>query len=66
MDQSYMNQFTDSAIEAGFTRKQAEFMEVWLSKYAHHHNMHEIIGLERSISTILHYYTRRRTLWGIT
>lgn len=41
-----MDQFVNEAIEAGFTRQQAEFMSDMLAKYPHTHSVGEVEGLE--------------------
>lgn len=41
-----MDQFVNEAIEAGFTRQQAEFMSDMLAKYPHSHSVSEVEGLE--------------------
>ena len=39
------SEFVDNAVEAGFTVQQAEFMDQWLAKFPHNHDVSEIDGL---------------------
>jgi hypothetical protein len=43
------NDFVEAAIEAGFTHEQADFLDQWLAKFPHSHDVSEIDGLEDAI-----------------
>jgi hypothetical protein len=44
-----MNEFVEAAIEAGFTQEQAEFMEQWLARFPHNHDVSEIDGVDELV-----------------
>ena len=44
-----MSEFTDMAVEVGFTQEQADFMEQWLAQESHSHGVDEIDGLDEAI-----------------
>jgi hypothetical protein len=47
-----MTQFMKDAIEAGFTKEQAEFMEEFLAKFPHTHSMDEVDGLDKVLDEL--------------
>lgn len=47
-----MSDFLEDAIEAGFSREQAEFLDERLAKYPHSHTVEEIDGLEDALEDI--------------
>ena len=47
-----MSEFVQDATKAGFTRKQAEFMEESLAKFPHTHTAEEITDFEEAVAEI--------------
>lgn len=44
-----MNEFITCALAAGFTQKQAEFMDEWLAGAEHEHEIEDVNGLAESL-----------------
>lgn len=44
-----MRDFIEAAMEVGFTEEQAEFMDQWLAKFPHGHDVSEIDGVDELV-----------------
>ena len=47
-----MDEFIENAIEAGFSRKEAEFMDNALAKFPHSHDVSDVEGLEGALEEL--------------
>jgi hypothetical protein len=46
------NEFEEAAREAGFTEAQIAFLDEWLAKYPHTHDMTEVEGLPEALDEL--------------
>lgn len=44
--------FINAAVEAGFSRAQARFMDDYLAKHPHNHEIEDVEGLEETLEEL--------------